>query len=375
MAAYSEAQRVGEQEMLRISEERALGLCQAALEGLGVAPEKARLCADSIVFASVRGIDSHGLVGILPRMLSEVVSGKINPDAEIRMVEGSSTTATLDGAYGLGPVIAAEVMNQASSRAERCDLGAVVAFNCNHFGAASYYSILAARRKLIGIIMCNSNPTVAPFGGRERLYGTNPISYAVPVDGRPPVVLDIATSTVAAMKIGKAVRRGDTSIPYGWVMDKSGKPTTNPHAFREGGALLPMGEHKGYGLGLLVEMLTGCLAGSFIAQEVPEYRPGPEPLGQSFFGLAINPAAFGPYERFSSRVADLSAYAHAVAPAEGFDEVMLPGDPEEKEAAQRRALGIPIMESEWEVVRSSLEQCGLDAAGLEAKFGPMLAIQ
>lgn len=359
--------------MLRISEQQALGLCEAALGGLGVTPKKARLCADSIVFASLRGLDSHGLVGILPRMAAELASGKIKPNADIVLVRESAATATLDGGNALGPVIAAEVMEQACERAERFGLGAAVAYNCNHFGAASFYSMLAARRGLIGLIMCNSNPTVAPFGGRDRLFGTNPISYAVPVNGGAPIVLDIATSVVAAMQLGKAIRRGDASIPLGWVIDKEGKPTTDPYAFQNGGALLPMAAHKGYGLGLLVEMLTGCLAGSVIAQEVPVYSPGPEPLGQSFFGLAIDPAAFGPYERFCSRVADLGAYAHRVAPAEGFQEVLLPGEPEERQAAVRRVEGIPLLEGEWETIRAALQRCGLDCEALEAEYGPQPA--
>jgi len=353
--------------MLRISEERALGLCQAALRGLGVAPEKARLCADSIVFASVRGLDSHGLVGILPRMTRELASGKIDPEAEIKVVQESPTTVALDGANALGPVIAAEVMNRACDKAESLGLGAAVAFNCNHFGATSYYSMLAARRNLIGIMMCNSNPTVAPYGGRERLFGTNPISYAVPVEGSAPIVLDIATSTVAAMQISKAIRRGDKVIPLGWVIDSEGKPTTDPHAFANGGALLPMAGHKGYGLGLLVEMLTGCLSGSVIAQEVPPYSPGPEPLGQSFFGLAVDPGAFGPRERFASRLRDLSRYVHGVAPAEGFAEVLLPGEPEERQAARRRVEGIPLLEAEWSAIVTALKEAGLDVKALQAK--------
>jgi LDH2 family malate/lactate/ureidoglycolate dehydrogenase len=337
--------------------DRAQGLCDAVFKRLELTEREVSDCTRAIMFATLRGLDSHGIVSILPGIASSVKRGQTQPNATIVTVSESPVTACYKGNRAAGPVIASHAMRAAIDRAREHGVGVVTTINCAHFGAASAYAALALPESMFGLVMCNAGPAVAPFGGAARLHGTNPIAYAAPGGEMPPIVLDVATSMVAFGQVAKAARRGQ-AIPPGWALDTDGRPTTDAEAAMKG-VLLPFGGHKGYGIGILVDLLTGALAGSTLGLGVQQGNPDPDVGGQAFFFLAIDPRFFSSREAFAQRVDQLTRDAKSIEPAEGFSEVLLPGELEWREEQRRRKEGIPMYEGEWRSLLASLESSGV----------------
>ena len=352
--------------MLKLSVERARGLCLESLDMLGLAHGQAEAVADCALFASLRGLDTHGIIGVLPQVAGNLRRGTILPSAEVEVVGETETTAVLKGSGAPGAVVGTRAMDLAIAKAKAHGLGAVTAYNSHHFGAASFYPVRALAQGMVGLTMCNAGANVAPYGGVRPLHGTNPIAYAVPAGEEPPIVLDVATSAAAHGQIAKAARHGQP-IPLGWALDADGRPTTDP---AQGRILLPFGGHKGYGLGLLVDVLTAALAGSEIGRSVDQRNTTPESGGQSLLMLAVDVAHFVRLEAFTSRVDDLIRQARATPPAEGFAEVLVPGDLERRQEEIRRREGIPMYPEDWQAIVGGLERAGLPAAELAARFGP-----
>src|SRR3954469_6795244 len=194
--------------------DRAQGLCEAVFQRLGLSERETADCTRAIMFATLRGLNSHGFVSILPGIALSVPRGQTRPHAEILTLSESPVTARYKGNRAAGPVVASHAMRAALSRAKEHGVGVATAVHCAHFGAASAYAAMALPESMFGLVMCNSAPAVAPFGGAPPLHGTNPIAYAAPGREMPPIVLDIATSMVASGQLMKASRRGQT-IPLG----------------------------------------------------------------------------------------------------------------------------------------------------------------
>lgn len=347
--------------------DRAQGLCEAVFQRLGFSEREVQDCTYAIMFATLRGLDSHGIVSILPGVSSSVQRGQTQPNADIITLRESPITAMYKGNRAAGPVIAGHAMRAAIDRAKAHGIGVVTTVHCAHFGAASAYAAMALSEGMFGLVMCNAAPAVAPFGGASRLHGTNPIAYAAPGKDEPPIVLDIATSMVASGQLAKAARRGQT-IPLGWAVDPDGKATTDPSAALKG-ALLPFGGHKGYGIGILVDLLTGALAGSTLGLGVEQSNPDPDRGGQAFFFLAINPEFFSSKETFAAQVDKLTRDTKSAKPAEGFSEVLLPGELEWREEQKRKANGIPFYDGDWQALSANLEAAGLPKE-LIAQYAP-----
>lgn len=357
--------------MLRLSVERARSLCLAAFAEVGLPPDQAEICTDCVLFASLRGLDTHGIVTEFAGILNNVRRGNILPNPNVAVVNETETTAVLRGGGAAGPVIGVRAMDLAIAKAREHGLGAVTAFNCHHFGAASFYPTRALAHGMFGLTMCNAGAVVAPYGGARPVHGTNPLAYAVPAGEEGPIVMDMATSAAAHGQIFKALRHGQ-SIPLGWALDAEGRPTTDPAAGGRG-ILLPFGGHKGYAIGLLVDVLTGALAGSTIGRSVDQRNTTPESGGQSFFMLAVDVAHFVPLEVFTARVDQLIREVHATPPAEGFAEVLVPGDLERRQEEVRRREGIPLYPEDWQAILQGLERAGLPARELAERFGPVEA--
>ena len=340
--------------------DRAQGLCEAVFRHLGLSEREVVDCTRAIMFATLRGLDSHGIVSILPGVSSSVKRGQTQPHADIITLSESPVTASYKGNRAAGPVIASHAMRAAIERAKVHGIGVVTTVHCAHFGAASAYAAMALDEGMFGLVMCNAAPAVAPFGGASRLHGTNPIAYAAPGKDEPPIVLDIATSMVASGQLMKASRRGQT-IPIGWAVDEDGKATTDPAAALKG-ALLPFGGHKGYGIGILVDLLTGALTGSTLGLGVQQSNPDPEVGGQAFFFLAINPEFFSSKETFAAQVDKLTRDTKSAKTAEGFSEVLLPGELEWREEQKRTQHGIPFYDGDWQALRANLVGAGLPEA-------------
>jgi ureidoglycolate dehydrogenase (NAD+) len=232
-------------------------------------------------------------------------------------------------------------MREAVALAEAAGVGLVSVHGSNHFGAAGWFALHAAERGMIGLALTHAEADVVPFGGRRPALGTNPLAVAVPRGDGPPVLLDMATSGVAMGRVLLARKRGEP-IPEDWAVDADGEPTTDPRQVR---AVRPMAGPKGYGLAFVVEVLAGLLSGSRSGTEVRRmYDDFDEPQGIGHFLGAIDPARFVPPEAFAGSVDRLAGQLKATPPAPGFDEVLLPGEPEDRAEARHRRDGVPIPE-------------------------------
>ena len=243
------------------------------LTRVGVPSDHAAMTANSLVEADQRGVHTHGLA-YLPVYVQRLMAGGINPAPAIRLVSERPSTALIDGDNGLGQVVGVQAIQLAINKAREHGAGLVGVRNSNHFGAAAHYAMAAAREGMIGLAMSNIGPTMAPWGGITPCYGNNPISYAVPT-GEAAIVLDMATSVVSRGRISAAAARGET-IPLGWACDREGRPTQDPNLALEG-LLLPVGGYKGYGIALLIDILSGVLTGGAFGQGVGNLEPFGEP--------------------------------------------------------------------------------------------------
>lgn len=315
------------------------------LQALGTPPTSAAAVAGSLVEADLAGHDSHGVRRLLP--YTEFVHARqIDPAAEPRLrEEPSGATAVVEGNRCFGQLAARLATDTVAGLATEHGAGAVTVRNAGHVGRLGEYTGALAERGLAGIAVCNSDPTVAPHGGRERRLGTNPLSIAVPRGhGRPPIVMDWATSTVAEGKLQMALARGEQAPP-GAVVDSDGRPTTDPSDFYEGGALLPFGAHKGYGLSVMIELLGGLLSGAGVST-LPDYD---ETNGTLIVALEI--ARFGDPERFRAQAEAFCELLARTAPAEDYGGVLVPGEPEARTAEKRRRDGIAVPVPVWRALQ------------------------
>jgi LDH2 family malate/lactate/ureidoglycolate dehydrogenase len=324
------------------------GFIVAVLEGLKMSPRNAALTADLMVRTDLRGVDSHG-VGMLPKYMEWTRAGFIHPWADPVVVRDDLATALVDGQKGLGHPAAVLAMELAISKAAIYGIGIAAVRNSNHFGACANYSMMALDRGMIGLAFTNS-PFVAmvPTFARKPMTGTNPISLAAPAGSHTPFVLDMATTTVAVGKLHIA-SRWNKPIPAGWGLDADGAPTTDARAVLASRLLSPLGGsrelggHKGYGLGVLVDILSGVLSGGVYGNLLD--RAGMRDRQQLNTGhcfAAIDIKRFRPVEEFHAAMDDMLGTLNATPRTDGQERVYTAGEPEAETEAYRRRHGIPM---------------------------------
>jgi LDH2 family malate/lactate/ureidoglycolate dehydrogenase len=335
----------------------------------GVPEEDARTAATVLQAADLRGIDSHG-VARLHSYFDMLRLGRIEPKANVTIVRESASTATVDGGNGLGLVVGPKANAIAMEKALAAGSGWVSVRNSNHYGIAGYYVLQALERDLIGWAMTNTAALVAPLWGAERMLGTNPIAIAFPGREEPPIVIDMATCAAAYGKV-EIARRAGKPIPAGWAIDRGGAPTSDPDAMIDGGALLPLGSdrerggHKGYGLAVMVDVLSAVLSGAnwgpfappfALQQEIPARSVG-KGIGHFFGALRID--AFIDPREFKGQVDELVRTLRRTRPAPGTDGPLIPGDPEREAETIRRRDGIPLLMPVVEELRDISRQSGI----------------
>jgi ureidoglycolate dehydrogenase (NAD+) len=306
---------------------------------VGVPEADAALLADGLIQAHLFGMDGHGLF-FLPTYVKRLELGLIAKRGEVRVMEEGPAFAILDGGNLLGHVSAWKAMEVAIAKAGQAGVGMVTLCHGNHSGIMARYTLRAAEAGCIGIATTNTPPLMAPWGGFLPFLGTNPISIAVPAGEEPPVVLDMATSAVARSKILVAGKAG-TKIPLHWALDASGKPTEDPQAGLKG-TMAPMAGHKGFGLALMVDVLSGVLSGAASGPEVGDvfrYDAGPQNVGHFF--QAIDLRRVGNTDAVRRHMDELIRRLRAAPPAPGTDRIRVPGDIERETAAARR-LSFPL---------------------------------
>jgi LDH2 family malate/lactate/ureidoglycolate dehydrogenase len=343
--------------------------CVQVFVEMGVPPPDARITADVLVQANLRGIDSHG-VARLARYVSGLRDGVMLARPEERVVVETPTTVTLDAGAGLGQPVSHRAMAAAIEKAKQYGCGFSTVRNSNHYGIAGYYAMMALEQDMIGISTTNAAVLVVPTFGRDAMYGTNPIALAVPANQEWPVVIDMATSTVPRGKL-EVYHRQEKTLPLGWATDERGMPTADAGQVldnfrkRVGGGLLPLGGageefsgYKGYGMGLMVEILSAVLPGAaFLTSVYPkdaDGKPLPANLGHFFGAWRLD--AFRPAAEFK---ADMDAFIRelkAASLAEGATRIYVHGEKEFEEAGHRAEEGIPLEAK----VEASLRQIAAD---------------
>ena len=324
------------------------------LEAANFPRPTARLVADSLVAANLRGVDSHG-VQLLPYYVEQVERGDMDAHAEGRIALESGACLLYDGANGSGQHVANVCCAHAVRLAHKHGISIVAARESNHFGAAAYWGLKISAAGLIGIVMCNASPIVAPWQAKEARLGTNPICMSVP----GAWLLDMATTTVANNRIFKALVNGEDTIPAGWAMDSEGVPTTDTGTAVRG-LPMPLGGYKGSGLAMMVEILCGLLSGGAMSVEVGGIRIEGKPTRTSQTFVAIDVGRFMPIEEFHRRVEWLVNTVKSAAPAKGYGEVMVAGDPEWRAEAERLQNGIPLGDGTWECLAETAARLGVE---------------
>lgn len=326
--------------MIRLEIEKYNQFIIDVLTKAGLRSEEAKIASIVMRYADERGIDSHGLI-LLKTYVDRINKKIINKDPYVKWTKKSEIIHLLDGDQCIGHYAGYLAMEQAIQTAKKNSVGLVFVRNSTHYGASGYYTELAAKHGMIGVSTTNTMPLMAPSGGAERILGNNPISFSAPRMKSDPIVLDIASSVVAAGKLILANQKGE-SIPEGWALDKDGSPTTDPYeGFEAGGTLSPIAGHKGYGLAFFMDILAGVLSGSKFGQDVGHGEIG-------FMMLAIDVEQIMPLQYFDQRIEEYVSMIKGTRKREENGEIYLPGEIEYMKIKERHEKGVPINRNLYE---------------------------
>jgi LDH2 family malate/lactate/ureidoglycolate dehydrogenase len=328
----------------------------AIVRASGAPDDLARQVADVLVDNHLAGHDSHGILRI-PEYVRSVRKGEIVPTARPQILKETASSALVSGNWTFGQVAALFATEIATAKAKREGVAAVSVVQACHTGRLAAFTERAARQN-IAIFMAIGTvdrPMMAPYGGAAAALGTNPIAFSIPNQGASPVTVDISTAAVAAGKI-KVAKAQHKQLPAGCILDRDGHPSTDPQAFFDGGFLLPFGGHKGYALAVIAELLSGPLAAA-------DAYPGVASRSGIFI-FAIDAAVFRPLAAFQAAVERTLARIKAVPPRSGFEEVLIPGEPETRMRMKRERDGIPIPDETWQAVAAVGTELGVDVQAI-----------
>lgn len=328
---------------------------------------EASLVSEHLVRANLTGHDSHGAI-MLPTYIRNISAGLLVPGMAARLIRNDGSIMVFDGQRGYGQRVACEAMDTAINRCRETGLVVMALRNAHHIGRVGSYgeqSIAAGLVSLHFVNVIDHQPLVAPFGGRDARYSTNPICIAMPATAEnPAVLLDMATSRIARGKAMVAMNRGER-MAEGLILDSEGEPTTDPGVMfrRPGGALLPFGEHKGYGLALFCELLAGVLTGGGTIQ--PE-NPRLGGIVNNMLTFVVDPGRLVEHDWMQREIDAVIRHVKASPPVVAGESVMVAGDPERKKFARRSSSGIPVDEVTWEEILCVAEDVGISRSTLQA---------
>ena len=329
------------------------GFVARVLEKVGVAPADAVIVADVLVAADLRGIESHGVARLESYYVSRIRAGQIDPTPTLSTVRETATSLLIDAGNGLGHPVSKRTMERLLDKAAVSGAAFGAVRNSNHYGIAGYYAMMALDRDMIGIASTNTVRYGAPTYGRDLLLGTNPLAFAIPAKEEPAFVLDFATTTVPKGKL-EVYTRKEKQLNPGWAIDENGFETLDPKIALKG-ALLPLGGygvdnggHKGYGLGLLVDILCGVLSGGAFGAGLPLPTDGPQPGKISHFFAAFKIDGFRDPAQFKADMdTELRAFKSS-AKAPGQERIYVAGEIEVEKTAYNRKHGVPIHVKVWD---------------------------
>ena len=341
----------------------------AAIEAIvragGSEPREARLVAENLVTANLLGHDSHG-IGMIPRYVDALLEGGLAANQHPKATLDSGALLVLDGCQGYGQSIGFEATQMAIERARQHGSCVMTLANAHHLGRIGHWAEMAVAQGLVSIHFVNviSHARVAPYGGADARFGTNPVCVAIPLPGEPPFVLDMATSAVAQGKL-RVAHNKRVKVPHGWLIDDQGNPTDDPRwgVVAPLGAMLCFGEHKGYGLAVACELLGGALtAGGVDSFENKTKRR----VLNGMLSIVIDPQKLGTAAVFEKEAREYLAWLRSSRPAPGFDRVRIAGEPEREYRAERERSGIPVDDETWKEIRDAAAKLKLAPEKIDA---------
>ncbi len=325
--------------MIRLDDERLATLMHSELAARDVCEAGAAHATAALIEASLRGVDSHG-INLYPHYCRVARSGRIHGDPNLQLSMDAPSCAVVDADHGFGHQAGHFAMSQAVEKARKTGMALVAVKNSSHFGSAAYYGLMAARQGMIGMAFTNADALVKAHGSTVSFFGTNPICFTAPMTGEEPLCLDMATSCTSWNKV-KNHRRAGAPLEAGWAYDGAGEPTTVADDAR---SLAPSGSYKGFGLGLMVEVLCSLLTDGPLGIDIlPMYESLPERRYVSHCFVAIDIARFVPGDRFAARIANMASRIRSLPPMNA-DAPRVAGDPEKAHFAERKRTGIPMDE-------------------------------
>jgi uncharacterized oxidoreductase len=341
---------------------------EVVVAGFGSSAQGVREVAANLIEANLAGHDSHG-IGMLPRYADAYLQGGLKPNTHVRMVIDGGALLRLDGGAGFGQVIGREAMAFGIERARVSGSCIVALGNSHHLGRIGAWAEQAAAAGLVSLHFVNviARAIVAPHGGADARFGTNPFCAGVPLSGRDPVILDFATSVIAQGKTRVALNKGEL-VPPGCLIDNQGHPTQEPRfsVIPPFGALLAFGSHKGYGLALMCELLGGALSAGMTQGDDDGTR---RRVLNGMFSVLVDPAALTDRAAFEREALSFLDWVRASPPREGFEAVRVAGEPEREMRARRSAAGVPVDATTWREILDAAAKLGLDPAQVNREAG------
>ena len=342
---------------IRVDAEELLELGTAIFERCGMSNADAALLADSLVDADLCGTHSHGVLRV-PEYVEKLTTEGVDPTAKPEVVRAGPSFVIVDGRNSMGQLGTALAMRKVIDKATQTGIAAGAIRGSNHCGAMAYFARMALPHDMIGIATTNALPTMAPWGGAERLLGINPIAISIPAGQMTPIVYDAAFSGSSHGKIRIYEQKG-MRLPEGWALDREGRPTPDPKVAIDG-LLAPIGGFKGAGLAMIMGVLSSMLSGASYGTELGSIEDGPIPGGDGHFVAAIHSASFEDVERFKSRVDAAIQQIHNCQLAPGFDRVYAPGELEAIRRTEYSVQGIPLNGVTLADLRKTAERLGID---------------
>lgn len=331
--------------------------CSRLFQTLGVPADEADVNADNLVEADLAGVESHG-VSRMPIYLKRIRCGVVNPACSFKIVTEAAATAVIDAENSMGAAVSKKIMEMTIQKAKKSGMALCVVRNSNHYGMASYYTKMATSHGMIGMSATNGPPRMAPWGGRDPYFGTNPFAVSIPANQELPITADMATSVVARGKIIIAAKKNQT-IPADWAMDRQGNFTTDPNEALVG-TVLPFAGPKGSAIALLIDTMTGVLANSMFGKHLNDmYANFEEPSWTSHYFSAIDIAAFQPVTDFCDHMDQMIREIKANTKAANVQEIFLPGEIELRRRSERLANGVPISAVVFEDLKKEALVCGV----------------
>lgn len=345
-------------EMKQIKMEELKNFCTQALIREGLAEEHARITAEVLAETDGFGTHSHGTKN-LHNYIKKFRAGGMDIHGVPEIIKEGPGFALIDGHSAIGMVPAYKAMELAIEKADSCGIACVLVKNGSHFGAAGYYANMATKRNMIGLAFSNVDTNMTIPGAKGKVIGNNPMSYAVPAGKNTSVFLDIAMSSVASLKVVQAKKDGK-AVPDTWIIDENGLPTTDPGRYPEVGAMQPMAAHKGYGLALMIEILTGVLSGGGIMNEVPSWLFSMEEKNNvSHTFIVIDVSKFMDVSMFQQRMEGVVDYLHTIPKAMGTDQIYYPGEMEWLKYAAGWKRGLELPADVTESLNALAEESGI----------------